>query len=307
MTARIWLSASGLEASTTCRSRSAWRASSSVALNEATRAWGRSRMKPTVSESSACAAAAEPPAAGPGVERREQLVLDQHAGLGQRVHQRALAGVGVADQRDRGHVAAAGDLALLPRLDLGQLRLELLDAMRDQPAVFFELLLAGASHADAALVPRQVGPHPLEPGHRVFELRQLDLEMRLVRPRMGREDVEDHLGAVDHLDLELLLEVAGLGRAQVVVEDDHVGLLGLDERLELLDLARADVRRDIDLLPLLQQAAHDLQTGCLGQSPELVQGIVRRRVAAGQEHPDQNGTFPTPRTVDAIGFNQGGI
>ena len=98
-----------------------------------------------------------------------------------------------------------------------------------------------------------------------------------MRPRVGREDVEDHLGAVDHLDLELLLEVAGLGGAQVVVEDDDVGLLGLDERLELLDLARADVGRDVDLLPLLQQAAHDLQTGRLGQSPELVQGIVRRR------------------------------
>ena len=204
-------------------------------------------MKPTVSESRACAAAAEPPAAGAGVERREQLVLDQHAGLGQRVHQRALAGVGVADQRDRGHVAAAGDLALLPRLDLGQLRLELLDPVPDQPAVFLELLLARAPHADAALVPRQVGPHPLEPGHRVFELRQLDLEMRLVRLRVGGEDVEDHLGAVDHLDLELLLEVARLGRAQVVVEDDDVGLLGLDDRLELLDLARADVGGDVDL------------------------------------------------------------
>ena len=59
------------------------------------------------------AAAAEPPAAGAGVERREQLVLDQDAGLGQRVHQRALAGVGVADQRDGRHVAPAGDLALL--------------------------------------------------------------------------------------------------------------------------------------------------------------------------------------------------
>ena len=99
----------------------------------------------------------------------------------------------------------------------------------DQPAVFLELLLARPPDADASLVPRQVGPHPLEPRHRVFELRQLDLKVRLVGPRVGGEDIEDHLGAVDDLDVELLLEVAGLGGAQVVVEDDHVGLLGLDE------------------------------------------------------------------------------
>ena len=293
LTARIWPSASGLEASTTCRSRSAWRASSSVALNDATRACGRSRMKPTVSESSAW----PPPR---NRQRRvrvssvaNSLFSTSTPGVGQRVHQRALAGVGVADQRDRRHVAAAGDLALLPRLDLGQLRLELLDPVPDQPAVFLELLFARAAHPDAALVPRQVGPHPLEPGHRVFELRQLDLEVGLVRSRVRREDVEDHLGAIDHLDPELLLEVARLGGAQVVVEDDDVGLLGLDERLELLDLARADVGRDVDLLPLLQQAADHLQAGRLGQSPELLQGIVRRRLVAvqGQDHPDQNGSF----------------
>ena len=46
------------------------------------------------------AAAPEPPLAGAGVERGEELVLDQDAGVGQGVHQGALAGVGVADERD---------------------------------------------------------------------------------------------------------------------------------------------------------------------------------------------------------------
>ena len=32
----------------------------------------------------------------------------------------------------------------------------------DEPAVLFELLLARSAHADPALVPRQVGPQPLE-------------------------------------------------------------------------------------------------------------------------------------------------
>ena len=91
--------------------------------------------------------------------------------------------------------------------------------MADQPAVFLELLFARAADADAPLVSRQVGPHPLQPRHGVFQLRQLDLEMGLVGPGMRREDIEDHLGAVDHLDPELLLEVAGLRGAQVVVEE----------------------------------------------------------------------------------------
>ena len=214
LTASICSSASGLEASTTCSSRSAWRASSSVALNEATSECGRFADEADGVGEQDVAAAAELPAPGPGVEGGEELVLDEHAGVGQGVHQGALAGVGVADERDGRHVAAAGDLALLAGLDLGELGLEVLDAVVDQPAVLFELLLAGAADADAALVARQVGPHPLEPGQRVFELRQLDLEVGLVGPGVGGEDVEDDLGAVDDLDAERLLQVARLGRAR---------------------------------------------------------------------------------------------
>jgi hypothetical protein len=148
--------------------------------------------------------------------------------------------------------------------------------MPDQPAVFLELLLARAAEADAPLIAGQVGPHPLEPRHGVLELRHLDLEMGLVRPRVGREDVQDDLGAVDHLHLELPLEVARLGGPEVVVEDDDVGLLGLGDRLELLDLPRADVGGDVDLVTLLQHTADHTQAGRLHQSPELIQGIVGR-------------------------------
>ena len=70
------LGAAGLLASATCSSKSAWRASSSVALKLATRWCGRSRMKPTVSLSSTGPQSGQLPAAGAGVERGEQLVLD---------------------------------------------------------------------------------------------------------------------------------------------------------------------------------------------------------------------------------------
>ena len=52
----------------------------------------------------------QPP--GGRVEGGEQPVLDEHAGLGEPVEQRRLAGVGVADDRDVGQAAACPALAL---------------------------------------------------------------------------------------------------------------------------------------------------------------------------------------------------
>ena len=103
--------------------------------------------------------------------------------------------------------------------------------MGDQPAVLLELLFARSANADASLVPRQVRPQPLEPGHGVLELGELHLEMSFVRPGMSGEDVEDDLGPIHHLDLDGPFQVARLGGSQVVIEDDHVGLVGLDQFL----------------------------------------------------------------------------
>ena len=153
--------------------------------------------------------------------------------------------------------------------------------MGNQPPVFLELLFAGAAHTDAPFVSRKVSPHPLQPRHRILELRQLHLKMGLVRSRVRRENIEDHLGPVHNFRLELLLEVAHLSRPQVVVERDDVGLVGIDHQLELVDLSRADVRRDINLMPLLQHLADDLQIGRLGQSSQLVQRIIGRSCRCG--------------------------
>ena len=144
--------------------------------------------------------------------------------------------------------------------------------MRDQPAVFLELLLARPAHADAALVARQVSPHPLQPRHRVLELGELDLEMSLVGLGVSGEDVENHLGPIDDLDLEDPLQVSRLGRSQVVIEDDDVGFVSLDQFLELFDLARTDVGGDVDLLAFLQHGGHHMKAGRLGQPANLVQG-----------------------------------
>jgi hypothetical protein len=60
-------------------------------------------------------------------------------------------------------------------------------------------------------------------------------------------------------------------------------------------------------MPLLQHLANHRQIGRLGQSAELVQRIVGRRVGARQNDTDENGTFLSPETLDAFCFDQGGI
>jgi hypothetical protein len=105
----------------------------------------------------------------------------------------------------------------------------------------------------------------------------------------------------------VFFEVARLSGPKIVIEKYDIGLMGLDRVFELLDLSRSDIGRNIDLMPLLEHAGDNQQTGCLGQPPELVQGIVGCHVAMGKNDPDQNCSFLLPGPLDAICINQGGV
>ena len=89
--------------------------------------------------------------AGGGVERGEEPVLDQHAGVGEAVQQRRLAGVGVADDGDVGAGCAGAALRWVSRCrrDVAQLGLELVDPAHHAAPVDLELGLAGTTGADA--------------------------------------------------------------------------------------------------------------------------------------------------------------
>ena len=221
-------SGSGADASTTWTSRSASATTSSVDLNASTSWWGSLRTKPTVSVSSTASPPGSCEAAGGGVEGGEQPVLDEHAGVGEPVEQRRLAGVGVADDGDLLAPAAAARLALgvaggaAMRAQLG---LELVDAAHEAAAVDLELGLARDRRVPMppACWRERRAPAP-QPGQPVAELGQLDLGLALLAVGVLGEDVEDHRGAVDGGAAEELLEVALLGRAQLVVEHDGVGV-----------------------------------------------------------------------------------
>ena len=211
------------------------------------------------------------------VERREQLVLGlRHLGADERVEQRRLAGVRVADDADgrpQPAVAAAGGrLALLA--DLLDAFLHLRDPRPDDPAVGLELALAGSAGADPALGPRQVGPQLGQPRQLVLELGELDLEAALVGLGVEREDVEDQPAAVDDLDVEQLLEGALLGGRQLVVGDEEVeaGLaLGGGE---LLGLALADVPVRVDVAAVLPLGADDVGARGRGEVGELGERVL---------------------------------
>ena len=155
-----------------------------------------------------------------GIERGEEAVLGaRRLRAGQRVEQRGLAGVRVADDGDRRHqpaVAGAGRRLALPA-DHVDAFLELLDALADDPAVGLQLRLARAAGADAAAGARKVRPQARQARQLVLELRQLHLEppswVRACCAKMSRI----RPGAVQDLDAEQRLEAALLVRRQLVV------------------------------------------------------------------------------------------
>ena len=151
----------------------------------------------------------------------------------------------------------------------------------DEPPVGLELRFAGAARADAAGLPFEVLPHAGQARQRVLELRQLDLQPRFPRAGAAREDVEDQLGAVDHLALGRLLQVAHLCRREVVVEDDHLRLALLDEQHQFFELALADERCRVDGPAALHQRAGDDRARRVGEQRQLLHRALQVPAVAG--------------------------
>ena len=63
--------------------------------------------------------------------------------------------------------------------------------LADQAPVGFQLRLAGTAHADAALLPLEMGPAAHQPGRHVRELRKFHLQLAFEAARALRENVQD--------------------------------------------------------------------------------------------------------------------
>ena len=126
------------------------------------------------------------PAARAGVERGEQGILHEHVGARQGVHQRALAGVRIADQGNRQQIAPAGHLALLPPLDARPIARRRSFRRCSTSRRSSSNCVSPGPRSPTPFFCRDRWVHmPLQPRHGVFELGQLDCQAGLARSGPG--------------------------------------------------------------------------------------------------------------------------
>src|SRR6185369_6979093 len=130
------------------------------------------------------AGSGQPQPAGSGVERGKKLVGLVGLGVREGVEERRLAGVGVADDRDREHVAPHPGTPLHVSLFSQGLQLGLENPypLRDIAPVELDLLLArAAGGAEAAALALEVRPAAHQARRQVLQPRELDLQLALAR------------------------------------------------------------------------------------------------------------------------------
>ena len=208
----------------------------------------------------------------------------QHLRAGEAVEQRALAGVGVADQGHSGHGNGLAALALLfaDAAHGFEIELEMVDAALNAAAVGFKLGFAGAAGTDAAAELRHGFAAPGEARKHVFKLRQLHLQLAFAGAGVAGKDVEDQLGAVEHAAGKRGLKIAQLRGRKVVVEEDQVGLDGGGDAGDLFHFAGADQSGRIGPGAALQELGGHLAAGArdkLAKFGERLLGVEAGGVA----------------------------
>ena len=213
------------------------------------------------------------------VERREQLVLDEHVGVRERAQQRALAGVRVADDREHRARPRRVRRARRParwRRELRELALEPRDAVAHAAAVDLELRLAGAAAADAAGEPR-------EARSRAARAAAAGTGAARARPGACRPAVAARCAKMSRISCVRSMtrrsrrsaRLRACAGREVVVEDHEIDveLEGADH--ELLELAGADQRARVDLRPRAAAIdVDDLDAGRARQLAQLRDGVV---------------------------------
>jgi hypothetical protein len=246
-------------------------------------------MKPTVSDSATGTGFRHVEAARRRIERGKEAIGLERARMRERVEERGLAGIRIADERDRKHrpAHARAPLQRAPLLHLLQLVLQHAHAARDVALVQLELGLAGPPVLPRPPRWRSRWVQPAhQPGREVLELRQLDLHLALAGARALGEDFQDQLGAIEHAPPELALEVALLRTRQRMVEDHERCVDLVRGAPDLRDLAAAGEEFRIGTLapPADERVAH--RTGALGEAHELVDRV--RMVGIAEVETDQD-------------------
>src|SRR3990167_5859830 len=214
------------------------------------------------------------------------------------VHQRGLAGVGIADQRDgrEGKLDPLSPLQGARALDRNETPFQRPDPLAPPSAVDFQLGFPGTARPDPAAEAGEMAPAPGQARQEILELGQLDLKLAFVAPRPLGEDIEDQLAPVDHSKLELRLQITLLCRTQIFIKNHQVRFFLPDLSADLLHFSPAYQSSRAHPLQALGESSRHRRPGAAGQLFELVQIVFERNLARRrrQIHPHQNGLLLGP-------------
>jgi len=216
------------------------------------------------------------------IERREQLIGRVHVGAGQRIEQRRLAGVRIADQCNNRHRVALARTTRLIALNFDHVEplIELFHTVAKNAAIELELCFARTAQTDrTTALPFQMRPSAHESRGHVFQLRKLNLQLAFVGARALREDIENETRAIDDTALGEFFEIAFLHRAQRAVDQDQIGIQRLALQCELFGLAGADEIARIRFVDTRGQRADDARAR---RARELAEFIESDRVIAAR-------------------------
>src|SRR5579863_2599741 len=158
--------------------------------------------------------------------------------MAQRVEERGLPGVGVANKRDRpernGIARITAQRALFPYFVDRFLNLR--DSIANPPPVGLKFLFTGTTNADTACATagaarsstaafptktRHCCALASQPRQHVVELRKLHLQLAFAAPRVLSKNIENELRPIDHPAFSDRFNVPLLHRREIAVENDE--------------------------------------------------------------------------------------
>ncbi len=199
-------------------------------LDDSIRWWGNCFKNPTVSVSSSFCLFRQNELPRRRVQRREKLVRRVHVRFRHAIEQGSIFPAFVYPTSETiGQCCRSRPARCVSRCCRTSVN------SRESRAIFFghapAVDLELRSHPAPAVpmprsAPRQVRPHAGQPRQEVLQLRQLDLQLAVLRRlRPLRENVQDQLRAVQNFPAENFLEIAALRRRQLVVENHRADVL----------------------------------------------------------------------------------
>ena len=176
------------------------------------------------------------------IERREQLVLDKHASVRQRIEQGRLARIRVPDEGDG---RDPGSQPVLPihraaAIDVLESLIKLANPFPDQATVGFELGFTRAAEPNTALLSLEVSPASDQACREVPQLGELNLQLALETAGPLRKNIQDQPGSVEHTTVERLLQVSFLAGTQWCTRNDELCMVFIDTSLQVGQLPFAD-------------------------------------------------------------------